>query len=335
MKTRIGINGFGRIGKAVTRLIQARTDLELVAINEPSKPDQIVHGLKYDSVYGRFPGEIRIEADALRIGSDRVQLSAETDPGRLDWAGKGVDYVIEATGKFRTRTQLEAHLKAGARKVVLSVPAKDALDATIVFGVNDQSLTGREQLISCASCTTNAAAPVTKIIHDCFGVVRGYINTIHAYTNDQNLVDFPHKDPRRSRAATLSIIPTTTGAARAVASVIPDLVGKLEGVAYRVPVPVGSIADMVFELEKTPTVAEINQAVYNASQQLTGVLQYLTDPIVSSDIVGNSHSSIFDSLLTQIIEGNMIKVAAWYDNESGYACRLLDLAARMTQLERG
>ena len=335
MTIRIGINGFGRIGKTVTRIMQARGGFSVVAINDLTSPEQLAHGLKYDSVYGRFAGEIALAAGGLVIDGQNVRITAEKDPEKLDWAGVGADIILEATGVFRKREPLERHLTAGAKRVLLSVPAKDKVDATIVMGVNDEDLTADARIISNASCTTNAAAPITKIIHDAFGIERGVINTIHAYTNDQRLMDFPHKDWRRSRAAALSIIPTTTGAARAVAKVIPALAGKLDGGAYRVPVPTGSIVDMTFILSRDVTVDAVNAAVEAASgSHMKGIVCYQTDPIVSQDIVADSHSSIFDAALTQVVDGRMLKVASWYDNEWGYSARMVDLAQRVAEFDR-
>ena len=335
MTIRIGINGFGRIGKTVTRIMFERSGFEVVAINDLTDPERMAHGLKYDSVYRKFPGEVRAEGNCLHIGHQKVRLTAERDPAAIDWAAAGVDYVIESTGAFKKRADLEKHLAAGARKVILSVPPKEPLDATVVMGVNDSELTGKETLVSNASCTTNAAAPVTKIIHDNFGILRGYINTIHAYTNDQNLIDFPHNDWRRSRAAAMSVIPTTTGAAKAVTKVIPDLAGKLDGAAYRVPVPDGSIADMLFQVSRTVTAEEVNQVVKAAAEgAYAGIVRYETDPIVSTDIIGDPHSGIFDSGLTQVIDGCMVKVGSWYDNEWGYSARMVDLAEKLEKLEK-
>ncbi len=333
MALRIGINGFGRIGRAVTRQLHERDGVAVVAINDLTEPAQLAHALQYDSVYHRFNGRVDANGDRLAIGDWQVRVSAIKDPAQIDWRAAGVDIVIEATGVFKRRADLEKHLAAGARQVVLCVPPKDELDATIVMGANDHLLRGDERLVSNASCTTNAAAPLTKVIHENFRVQRGCINTVHAYTNGQRLVDTPHKDWRRSRAAALSIIPTTTGAARAVTKVIPELEGKLDGMAYRVPVPVGSIVDMTFEVADPVTVEAVNQAVLQASKnQMKGIIEYQSDPLVSADIVGNTHSSIFDSLLTQVVDGRLLKVASWYDNEWGYSARVADLAVKLHEL---
>ncbi len=336
MSIRIGINGFGRIGRAVTRILEHRNGIELVAINDLTDPERMAHGLKYDSVYRQFDGEVGVEGNQLIINGRKIRLTSEKDPAAIDWKAVGVDYVVEATGVFRKREPLERHISAGARKVLLCVPAKEPVDATIVLGVNDGVLTGGETIISNASCTTNAAAPVVKIVHQTAPIVRGYINTIHAYTNDQHLIDYPHKDWRRSRAAALSVIPTTTGAAKAVGKVIPELDGLLDGMAYRVPTPTGSIVDMVFQVDRDVTSAEINDAVRLAAEgPMKGIIQYQTDPIVSSDIIGNTHSTIFDAQLTQIIGGRMVKVSTWYDNEWGYSERMVDLALKVASLDQG
>lgn len=328
MTIRIGINGFGRIGRTVTRILQGCNDVTLVHVNDLAPADQLAHALKYDSVFRKFPGDVELGGSGFLIDGKEVKLTAEKDPANIGWGN--LDFVIDATGRFKKREQLEAHISAGAKRVVLAVPPKDALDATIVMGVNEDSLTGDELLVSNASCTTNAAAPVTRVLNDAFTIERGYINTIHAYTNDQRLIDFPHSDWRRSRSATLSIIPTTTGAARAVGKVIPSLDGKLDGTAYRVPVPDGSIVDMLFFVSRDVTVDEVNDVVKKATESsLKGIVEYNTDPIVSSDILANPHSSIFDAPLTQVIDGRMVKVACWYDNEYGYSCRLVDLIRKL------
>ncbi|MDJ0837817.1 MAG: type I glyceraldehyde-3-phosphate dehydrogenase [Acidobacteriota bacterium] len=334
MTLRIGINGFGRIGRSVTRLLLNNPDFELVGINDLTSPEQLAHALKYDSIFAPVK-DVRVEGSDMLIGPWKARVTAHRDPADLPWTDLGVDYVLESTGQFRKRAQLEKHLTAGAEKVFLSVPAKEPIDATVVMGVNHDILTGNEKLLSNASCTTNAAAPVTKVIQDAFGIDRGFINTIHAYTNDQRLIDTPHKDWRRSRAAAMSIIPTTTGAAKAVGKVIPALDGKLDGMAYRVPVPNGSIVDMIFEVSREVTVEEVNAALREAAEgSLKGILEYQADPIVSKDIIGNSHSSIFDSLVTQVLSGRMVKVASWYDNEWGYSARMVDLMKEVAAVSR-
>jgi len=334
MTIRIGINGFGRIGRTVTRILLQRDDFEIVAINDLTGTEDLAHSLKYDSIYPAVPSA-KAEGDTLIFDRMRPRVTAHRDLADLDWGAMGVDYVVESTGAFKKRAQLEQHLARGAKKVFLSVPPKDAIDAVIVMGVNDADLAADHRIISNASCTTNAAAPLTRVIHDAFTIRHGLINTIHAYTNGQHLIDMPGGDRRRSRAAALSVIPTTTGAAKAVAKVIPDLIGKLDGMAYRVPVPVGSIVDMVFEVERDVTIDEVNSAVRAAAEgPLSGILQYQSDPIVSVDIIGNDHSSIYDALITQVMQDRMVKVAAWYDNEWGYSCRLVDLMARAAKLDR-
>ena len=333
MTIRIGINGFGRIGRTVTRILHNREGVELVGINDLTDPAQLAHLLKYDSVYRGFPGEIGLEDGFIRIGDWKVRATSERDPAKLDWKSLDVDFVVESTGVFRTRETVSKHLEAGAKRVILSVPPKDALDATVVRGVNDEILTGSEKMVSNASCTTNAAAPLTSVIHEAFGIQRGYLNTIHAYTNDQSLKDQPHSDWRRARSAPMSIIPTTTGAAKAVTKVIPELAGRLDGVAYRVPITDGSIVDMVFQVEKSPTVDEVNKVVREAAEgKLKGILQYTDEPLVSVDIIGNPHSSIYDSLLTQVIDGHFVKVASWYDNEFGYSNRLVEVLEQLARL---
>ena len=330
MTIRVGINGFGRIGRTVARILCESSDMAIVAVNDLAAPHNLAHLLKYDSVFSHFPKPISIEGNTMTVGEWKIDVSAERDPSNLKWADHGVDFVIEATGVFRTRELLEQHLQAGAPRVILAVPPKTPLDATIVLGVNDGILTGEEKLVSNASCTTNASAPVIKILHDAFGVRKGYLNTIHAFTNAQCLHDSPHKDMRRGRAALSSIIPTTTGAAKAVTQVIPQLEGKLAGMAYRVPVIDGSIVDMVLEFEKPVSIDAIHGAVKTASEgSHRGLVAFETDPIVSCDIVGNPHSAIFDSGLTELIDAHTAHIACWYDNEFGYSNRLVDLARKL------
>jgi glyceraldehyde 3-phosphate dehydrogenase len=331
MTLRIGINGFGRIGRSVLRAaLERNVAFEFVGINDLTDPQQLLLSFKYDSIHGVFKDQVKIDGSFLLVGGNKIRLTAIKDPAKLPWKELAVDCVIDSTGKFTKRDQLQGHLDAGAKKVALAVPPKDALDATIVMGVNSHTLTREMRLVSNASCTTNCAAPVVKVLHDRFQVRRGYMITVHAYTNDQRLLDFPHKDLRRARAAMQSIIPTTTGAAKAIGKVIPDLNGKMQGMSYRVPVADGSICDLVLELGRPTTVQEINDAVKTASMtDLRGILEYTTDPIVSVDIIDNPHSSIFDSLLTQTMNGNWVKVSSWYDNEWGYSNRMIDLIERM------
>ncbi len=327
MAIRVGINGFGRIGRLVFRRAIELGGFDFVSINDLTDAPTLAHLLKYDSVHGRFNGTVDVDGNDLIINGDRLRITAERDPANLDWTG--VDVVIESTGIFRTREQVSNHLKNGAKKVVLTVPAKDEIDATIVLGVNDDVLTGEEKIVSNASCTTNCLAPMVRVLHDAFGLEKGLMTTVHSYTNDQRLLDLPHKDLRRARAAATNIIPTTTGAARTVGKVIPELQGRLDGFALRVPTPDGSITDFVAVLSKDVTVDEVNAAMKAAADgPMKGVLEYCTDPIVSSDIVGNSHSCIYDVDST-MVNGNMVKVVGWYDNEFGYSCRVVDLVKKI------
>jgi len=329
MKMRVAINGFGRIGRSVFRVLNARDDIDVVAINDIFDKEALTYLLKYDTVMGRFPAEITLDGDILRAGKQTVKLVAERVPSELPWGDLGVDVVIESTGIFRMRSQLESHLDAGAKKVILTVPAKDEIDYTVVIGVNDEGLRPEHRIVSNASCTTNCLAPMAKVLNENFGIELGVINTIHAYTNDQRLADVPHSDWRRSRAAAENVIPTTTGAARAVGVVLPELNGKLDGIAMRVPVPDGSVVDFNVRIKKDTTIDQINDAVRSAadSGSLKGILEYSILPIVSTDIIGNSHSSIFDAPFTRVIEGNYIKTLNWYDNEWGYSNRVVDLVS--------
>jgi glyceraldehyde 3-phosphate dehydrogenase len=329
MKMRVAINGFGRIGRSVFRVLNDRDDIDVVAINDIFDKGALTYLLKYDTVMGRFPAEITLDGDILRAGNQTVKLVAERVPSELPWDDLGVDVVIESTGIFRMRSQLESHLDAGAKKVILTVPAKDEIDYTVVIGVNDDGLKPEHRIVSNASCTTNCLAPMAKVLNENFGIELGVINTIHAYTNDQRLADVPHSDWRRSRAAAENVIPTTTGAARAVGVVLPELNGKLDGIAMRVPVPDGSVVDFNVRIKKDTTIDQINDAVRSAadSGSLKGILEYSTLPVVSTDIIGNSHSSIFDAPFTRVIDGNYIKTLNWYDNEWGYSNRVVDLVA--------
>ncbi len=322
--TRVAINGFGRIGRSVFRVLNNTQDIELVAINDIFDKEALVYLLKYDTVMGRFPGKVSLKGDKLTAGNQNVKLLAERVPEELPWEDLGIDIVVESTGIFRKKSQIENHIKAGAKKVVLTVPAKDDIDYTVVLGVNDDGLSSDHRIVSNASCTTNCLAPMAKVLHEEFGIELGVINTIHAYTNDQRLADVPHSDWRRSRAAAENVIPTTTGAARAVGKVLPELDGKLDGISMRVPVPDGSVVDFNIRLKKDVTVSDINDAVRAASDEgsVSKVLQYSTLPVVSTDIIGNSHSSIFDAPFTRVIEGNFVKTLNWYDNEWGYSNRV-------------
>ena len=333
-KPRIAINGFGRIGRAVLRVLAKRDDLEVVAINDITPTPTLAYLLKYDTVHGKFDGDVRLDGTTLVAGSTRSKMLQERDPTALPWKAMGVDLVVEATGRFRKADEIRRHLDAGAGKVILTVPAKDTIDFTCVLGVNGDQLRADHRIVSNASCTTNCLAPVAKVLHESFGIRRGYITTVHAYTNDQRLNDYVHKDLRRSRAAAENIIPTTTGAARAVGKVLPELEGKLDGIAMRVPVPDGSIVDLVVELAEDPNVDQINAAMAEAASggELQGVLQYSDEPLVSTDIIGNPYSAIFDAPSTRSRGAHMAKIIAWYDNEWGYSCRVVDLAARMVAL---
>jgi len=333
MAIQVGINGFGRIGRSVFRIISERDDINVVCINDLFENEQLAYLLKYDTVMGIFPGEVRATEDAMYVEDQKVVMTEHRDPGRIPWRDLGVDVVIESTGVFRQRDPLEKHLAAGAKKVLLTVPAKDEIDATIVLGVNDDQLKAEDRIVSNASCTTNCLAPIAKILDDAFGIRQGFITTVHAYTNDQRLADVPHKDFRRSRAAGENIIPTTTGAAKAVGKVLPRLQGKLDGLAMRVPVPDGSIVDLVCRLEKSPSTAEVNAAVRAAAEgPMQQVLEYSEAPLVSSDIIGNPHSSVFDALSTSSQQDGYLRVVSWYDNEWGYSNRVVDLIEKMAAL---
>ena len=333
-RMRIAINGFGRIGRSVFRILNERDDVSVVAINDIADNDAMVYLLKYDTVMGRFNDSVQLKKDVMKTSSNTVRMIAEREPSELPWRDMGVDIVIESTGLFRNREQLEQHLTSGAKQVILTVPSKDEIDYTVVIGVNDKGLNTDHKIISNASCTTNCLAPMAKILNDHFGIEYGVINTIHAYTNDQRLADVPHSDWRRSRAAAENIIPTTTGAARAVGKVLPELNGKLDGIAMRVPVPDGSVVDSIFRLKKTVTADEINQTVLNVShkEHMSNVVEYSTLPVVSSDIIGNPHSSIFDAPFTKVIDGSLIKTLNWYDNEWGYSNRVVDLVKILDRL---
>jgi glyceraldehyde 3-phosphate dehydrogenase len=333
--TRVAINGFGRIGRAVFRVIVERPDsgIEIVALNDLADDEMAAYLLKHDTVMGEFPGTVTVGDGYLVAGGHLVKTFTIKDPAQLPWKDLGVDVAIESTGVFRSRAEVAKHLEAGAKRVILTVPAKDKLDATVVLGVNDADLEADDRVVSNASCTTNCLAPIAKILDEAFGIKRGVMTTVHAYTNDQRLADVPHKDFRRSRAATLNIIPTTTGAAKAVGEVLPGLKGKLDGMAMRVPVPDGSTVDLVVELEKPVTAAVVNAAVARAAAgPLKGIVQYTEVPLVSSDIIGNPHSSIFDASSTLVLGEDKVKVLAWYDNEWGYSQRVVDLIERLAAL---
>ena len=328
MAIKVGINGFGRIGRLVFRRCLEIGGFDFVGINDLTDAATLGHLLKYDSVHGKFKGEIKVEGTELIVNGDRIKITAEKDPSKLNW--KGVDVVIESTGVFRTKEACMNHITAGAKKVILTVPAKTEIDAMVVLGVNENVLTGKEQVVSNASCTTNCLAPMVKVLNDAFGVEKGFMTTVHSYTNDQNLLDLPHKDLRRARAAAVSIIPTTTGAAKAIGKIIPELKGKLDGFSLRVPTPDGSITDFVAILKKEITAEQVNDAFKKAAGgSLKGILEYSEEPLVSADIIGTTHSVIFDSQST-MANGNLVKVVGWYDNEYGYSCRVVDLIKKIS-----
>ncbi len=337
MATKVGINGFGRIGRAVARIIMERDgDLDLVAVNDLSDAKSLAHLFKYDSVMGKWGGTVEAKDSKLVINGKDVDVLAVKNPAELPWKNMGVKVVVESTGIFRTKESPKGgygdHLKAGAERVVLTVPAKDDIEATIVLGVNDSVLTEDVTCVSNASCTTNCLAPLAKVLNDTFGIERGLMTTIHAYTNDQRVADMIHKDLRRARAAAVNMIPTTTGAAKAIGKVIPDLDGKMDGFAIRVPVPVGSVVDLVVNVKKDVSVAAVNAAMKKAAEgPMKGILVYCDEPIVSSDVVKHPASSIFDSLCTMVI-GRTVKVVSWYDNEWGYSNRTVDIMERMAAL---
>ncbi len=335
MSVRIAINGFGRIGRAVLRIILERDNpgVDVVAINDLADDNILAYLLEYDSVMGPLGVDAEVADGVMKVGRHEIKMLMERDPLNLPWKDLAVDVVIESTGVFRSREKLNKHIEAGAKRAILTVPPDDSIDQIVVLGVNDSELDENDILVSNASCTTNCLAPLAKVLDDSFGIKRGVITTVHAYTNDQQLADVPHKDLRRSRAATENIIPTTTGAARAVGKVLPKLEGKLDGMAMRVPVPDGSTVDFVVELDRDVTVEEVNAAVRAAADgPMAGILQYSEDPLVSTDIIGNPHSSIFDAGSTQVLGGNLVKVLSWYDNEWGYSNRVVDLVDRLAEL---
>ena len=325
---KVAINGFGRIGRLAFRQMLNRSDLSVQAINDLTDVDTLAHLLRYDSIHGKFDGSVQVEGGNLVVNGQTIHISAERNPADLPWGSLGIDIVVESTGVFTSEEKASLHLDAGAGKVVISAPAKGSMK-TVVLGVNDEILTKDDRIVSNASCTTNCLAPMAKVLDDVFGVEHGLITTIHAYTADQRLQDAPHKDLRRARAAALSMIPTSTGAAKAVGLVLPQLAGKLDGLAVRVPTPTGSVTDLTATLKRSVTAEEVNAAMQAAAEgPMKGVLEYSTDPLVSVDIVGNPHSCIFDSGLT-IAMGTTVKVFGWYDNEAGYATRVADLVERL------
>ena len=331
---RVAINGFGRIGRAVFRIAEALEDIEIVAINDLFDDEALRYLLTYDTVMGRFEGDVRIEDGHMITPKSRARMLALSDPTQLPWAELEIDAVVESTGVFRSREQVSMHLEAGAGRALLTVPAKDDIDFTVVLGVNEDGLKGEHRIVSNASCTTNCLAPLAKVLHDAFGIREGVINTVHAYTNDQRLADVPHSDWRRSRAAAENIIPTSTGAAKAVGVVLPELAGRLDGIASRVPVPDGSVVDLFVELERNVSVDDVHQVLQDAaaSERMSGVLEFTSEPIVSSDIIGNPHSSIYDASFTQVAGGRFLKALSWYDNEWGYSNRVCDVLRVMSAL---
>lgn len=330
--SRIAINGFGRIGRYTAKLLLQNPQLQLVAINDLADNKAIAHLLKYDSVHGKFDADIYLDGDILEVNGKQIQLFSKSNPEDLPWESLQIDVVLECTGRFTTRDSAEKHLKAGAKKVIISAPSQEISIPMVVLGVNDHVLSRNDRIVSNASCTTNCLAPMIKVLDENFGVVKGFASTVHSYTNDQNLHDAPHRDLRRARAAAYSIIPTTTNAGKALDRVLPQLEGRIEASAMRVPVPDGSLTDLIVELAASVTVEEVNQAFKKAAGQgLKGYLEVESDPIVSMDILGNPHSCILDESLTSA-KGNLVKVVGWYDNESGYANRLVDLVKKLNQL---
>lgn len=331
---RIAINGFGRIGRTITRIAKLRRHYDVVAVNDLVDAKTLAYAFKYDSIHRTYPGNVVAHDDRMDIDGDPFRVLSERDIARLPWRELDVDYVIEATGKFTRLADIDKHLQAGARRVILTVPAKDPLPATVVMGVNDHVVTPASTIISNASCTTNCAAPLAKVLHERFGISHGLLTTVHAYTSDQRLIDAPHSDLRRSRNAATNIVPTSTGAARAIGQVLPELAGRLDGVAMRVPVPDGSLVDLTVQVERDVDVAAVNAAMREAAEgPLRGILAWCDEPIVSSDIIGNTHSSIFDAALTQVMRKRMVKVVAWYDNEWGYSTRVEELIGRLAAMD--
>jgi glyceraldehyde 3-phosphate dehydrogenase len=333
MSIRIGINGFGRIGRLVYRAGFERKDFEFVAVNDITDAPTLGHLLKYDSGHGRFPGTVEITEDGFVVNGNAIKVLSQRDPNALPWGDLGVDVVVESTGIFASPEEVQMHLDAGAKKVVLTVPSKGGdLDAMVVLGVNDEALTPDVRTVSNASCTTNCVAPMAKVLHDSFGIESGLMTTIHAYTNDQRILDFPHKDLRRARNAASNIIPTTTGAARAVGKIIPDLDGKLDGMAIRVPVPDGSVTDLTVRVRDAASVDAVNEAFKAAADgPMNGILEYTEDPIVSGDIIGSPYSCVFDAQATMVIGANLLKTIGWYDNEWGYSNRVNDVVSRIAE----
>ncbi|MDY6894584.1 MAG: type I glyceraldehyde-3-phosphate dehydrogenase [Thermotogota bacterium] len=333
MAVKIGINGFGRIGRLVFRQLVENPNFEVMAINDLTDSKTLGTLLKYDSVHGKFNGTVEVVDNGLKINGKEIKVFAEKDPANLPWADLGVSLVIESTGVFVNKEKASAHLKAGAKKVIITAPAKGEVDATVVMGVNDDALTPQMEVVSNASCTTNSIAPVIKVLNDKLKIKKGLLTTIHSFTNDQRVLDLPHKDLRRARAASLNIIPTTTGAAKAVGLVIPELKGKLDGMALRVPTPDGSISDLTVEVEKPTTVEEVNKMMKDTVEnELKGLFGYNEEPIVSTDIIGSTVAGIFDATLTNVIDGTFVKVCAWYDNENGYSTTVVTLTEKLAKM---
>lgn len=333
MAVKVGINGFGRIGRLVFRQLVENSNFDVVGINDLTDPETLGVLLRYDSVHGKFKGTVEVTENGLIVNGKEIKIYAEKDPANLPWKDLGAELIIESTGVFRNKEKASAHLKAGAKKVIITAPAKGAVDATIVMGVNDDILTPDMEVISNASCTTNSIAPVIKVLNDNLKIKRGLLTTVHSYTNDQRVLDLPHSDLRRARAAAVNIIPTTTGAAKAVGLVIPELKGKLDGMALRVPTPDGSISDLTVEVEKETTIEEVNKMVKEfVENELQGLFEYNEDPIVSSDVIGSKYAGIFDATLTNVIDGNFVKVCAWYDNENGYSTMVVKLAEKLAKM---
>jgi len=330
MAIKVGINGFGRIGRMVFKIMLGRGNFDVVAVNDLTDAKTLAHLLKYDTAHGKYKGKVEAREKSIVVDGKEVEILSVKNPAELPWGKRGADVIVESTGVFREKAKIALHLEAGAKKVLLTVPAKDEIDNMIVLGVNDEALRPSDKIVSNASCTTNCVAPMAKVINDAFGLEKGLMTTIHAYTNDQRLLDFFHKDLRRARAAAANIIPTTTGAAKAVGKIIPDLKGKLNGMAIRVPVPCGSITDLVVKTKKKVTVDEVNDAFKQAAGKMKGILEYSEEPLVSSDIIDNPHSCIFDSLSTMTLgKDDLVKVVGWYDNEWGYSNRVVDLIERI------
>ena len=331
MSIKVAINGFGRIGRNVFRILEERDGVDVVAINDITATKTLGHLLKYDSVMGPFKGTVESGEDSLTVNGREIKVYAIRNPAELPWSDYGIDVAIESTGVFRAKADVEKHVAAGAKKVILTVPPKEPLDATVVLGVNDEDLKSDSKTVSNASCTTNCLAPMAKVLDDTFGLEHGLMTTVHAYTNDQSIAALPHSDLRRARAAAQNIIPTTTGAAKAVGEVLPSLNGKLDGMAMRVPVIDGSVVDLVAKLSKNATVDEVNAALKAAADgPMKGILQYSEEPLVSTDVIGNPHSSVIDGLSTMMVADNMVKVVSWYDNEWGYSNRVADLIEKMS-----